>query len=415
MMYKAPRGTHDIFAKEAAALNFLEQKAKEIFRIRGFEEIITPIFEDAALFTRSIGQSTDIVEKEMYIFNDRKGRTLALRPEGTASLVRAFVEHSLQDSFPAKKFFYCGEMFRYERPQAGRYRQFRQIGAEFIGNALPCADAETIIVAHDILNSIGISSMKIHINSLGCDNCRPIFRESLVNYFSSQKDLCQDCLRRLNKNPLRLLDCKIDSSKFADVPKMECFLCSECKEHFVNLQSLLSSAKCNYTINSKLVRGLDYYNRTVFEIRSDAVGSQDAIAAGGRYDNLVKELGGSNTCAVGFALGCERVCLAAKNAGFFDNLISAEKIFIAVADGELFNKAFSFSIELGRSSLKNDNTLSVIGPIPAKNLTHQLKFADKIDADRVIIFAKNEFDEGKLLVKDMKNKTQRVVDVEHFF
>jgi histidyl-tRNA synthetase len=220
MNYKAPRGTHDILGINASGMSLLEQKAKVIFKRHGFKEVRTPAFEDAALFVRSIGQTTDIVEKEMYIFEDRKKRKLALRPEGTASLVRAFIEHRMDVSMPAGKFFYMGEMFRYERPQAGRYRQFHQIGAEFFGSSSPAADAEIIILAQDLLSFVGINEMNIYINSLGCEKCRPLFREVLVKYLGSMRDLCEDCLRRLEKNPFRVLDCKADSNKFVKIPRM---------------------------------------------------------------------------------------------------------------------------------------------------------------------------------------------------
>jgi histidyl-tRNA synthetase len=406
MNYKAPRGTHDIFGANALAMSLLEQQARVIFKKHGFEEIRTPAFEDAALFMRSIGQTTDIVEKEMYIFEDRKSRKLALRPEGTASLVRAFIENRLDISMPAGRFFYIGEMFRYERPQTGRYRQFHQIGAEFLGNPSPAADAEIIILAQDLLFSVGIKEMDVRVNSLGCEKCRYLFREALVKYFCSVRDLCEDCIRRLEKNPLRVLDCKTDSHKFTGVPRISDYLCDYCKDSFNLVLSLLESAGCNYTADEKLVRGLDYYTRTVFEIRSDAVGSQDALVAGGRYDNLVGELGGQNTPAVGFALGSERVLLAARNTGFFDSFQESEKIFIAIADQELFNEAFSFAVKMIRNGLKGGKDISVFGPINGKSLTSQLKFADKIKAVRTIVFAKTEFENGKFLVKNMKYKTQ---------
>ncbi|MDR1522985.1 MAG: histidine--tRNA ligase [Endomicrobium sp.] len=409
MNYKAPRGTHDIFGINALGLNVLEQKARQIFIKHGFEEVRTPIFEDASLFTRSIGEATDIVEKEMYIFEDRKGRKLALRPEGTASLVRAYIEHRLDISFPSGKFFYSGEMFRYERPQAGRYRQFYQIGAEFYGSLSPSADAEIIMLVCDVLSSMGIEKVNVHVNSLGCQKCRPLFRETLVKYFTSIDDLCQDCLRRLQTNPLRLLDCKIDSDKFINVPKMNDFLCDDCKEHFNLVQNLIRSVNCTYIVDPKLVRGLDYYTRTVFEIRSNALGAQDALAAGGRYDNLVKELGGQDTPVVGFALGSERVLMAAQHSGFFSTLNKNEKVFIAIADQDLISEAFAFSIKLIRNGLKGNNDISVFGPVDNKSLTAQLRFADKIGASKTIIFAKAELGEGKVLVKNMIDKTQNAV------
>jgi histidyl-tRNA synthetase len=406
MNYKAPRGTRDIFGIDASRMSLLEQKSREILRKHGFEEVRTPIFENASLFMRSIGQTTDIVEKEMYIFEDKSGRKLALRPEGTASLARAFIEHRMDVLSPAGKFFYIGEMFRYERPQAGRYRQFHQIGAEFYGNSSPVADAEIIVLAWDLLASIGINEIKAHINSLGCKKCRPLFREALVKYFASFKDLCQDCLRRLDKNPLRILDCKVDLCKFNDTPKVSDYLCDDCKSKFNIMQGLLKNARCNYIVDEKLVRGLDYYTGTVFEICLDGKNLQGALAAGGRYDNLVKEIGGPDTPAVGFALGSQRVLLAVQNTDFFNNLKTFEKIFVAIADQELFNDAFAFAVKLTRNGLKGSKDISVFGPISDKNLTNQLKFANKIHALKTIIFAKTEFELGKVLVKNMKDKTQ---------
>ena len=414
-VYKAPRGTHDIFGQLALALEKLDSISRTVFKKHNFKEIITPIFEDVALFTRSIGESTDIVEKEMYVFEDRKGRKLALRPEGTASIVRAYIEHNFNQTEPTGKFFYSGEMFRYERPQAGRYRQFSQMGAEYLGNPDPSADAEIILVASEILKSMGIKDIKIHLNSLGCASCRAEFRKKLVEYFSSINDLCQDCIRRLDKNPLRLLDCKIDADKFQNVPTMQECLCPDCNSHFEQVQSLLNGAGCEYEINHKLVRGLDYYTRTVFEVRSSSVGSQDALCAGGRYDNLVEELGGTQVPSVGFALGCERVLMAAEKNGFFDNLNTDELIIIAVADKELFNYAFTFANKL----LSNkDNICSVLGlnsdiivegPFNNKSLKSQFKLADRLGAKKTIVFGKNEFDNGKIVIKDMQTKEQKEV------
>ncbi|MDR1942246.1 MAG: histidine--tRNA ligase [Endomicrobium sp.] len=397
MSFKAPRGTRDIFARDAQDFSILERAASEIFRNRAFIEVRTPIFEDAGLFLRSIGQETDIVSKEMYLFEDKKGRKLALRPEGTAGIVRAFIENRFDLSFPEGKFFYGGQMFRYERPQAGRYRQFNQIGAEYFGNASPAADAEMIITAFEILETAGIKDLKIHINSLGCQNCRPLFRSELIKYFSSKTDLCSDCVNRLEKNPLRLLDCKIDSSKFSGVPAMSAFWCPDCRENFETLKGLLSSCGLSFETDDKLVRGLDYYTKTVFEIRS----GQDTLAGGGRYDNLVKELGGQNTAAVGFAFGTERVISAARNSGSLNSFAQKEKVFIAIADEELFKEAFAFSIKYSKTG-----GVCVSGPVNGKSLTSQLKFADKIAADKTVIFAKTEFEQGKIIIKDMKNKTQ---------
>ena len=416
--YKAPRGTHDIYGQLALALEELDKISRTVFRKHNFKEIKTPMFEDVALFTRSIGEATDIVEKEMYVFEDRKGRKLALRPEGTASLVRAYIEHRLDMEEPIGKFFYCGDMFRYERPQAGRYREFLQMGAEYLGNPNPNADVEIILLAKEILSKLNINDVVIHINSLGCANCRPVFRQKLVDYFSSIQDLCEDCKRRLEKNPLRLLDCKIDSQKFQNVPTMQECLCDDCKNHFNQVQSLLKSVGCDYIIDDKLVRGLDYYTRTVFEVRSNAVGSQDAICAGGRYDNLVKELGGQQIPSVGFALGSERVLMAAQNTGFFDKLPKNEMVFVALADNELFNEAFKFAnnLILNKDNIKQKLNLPenivVEGPFLDKSLKSQFKLADKLGASKTILFGKTEFDKGNVVVKDMKTQQQQEISLK---
>jgi histidyl-tRNA synthetase len=404
---KAPRGTHDVFGIKALSMSLMESKAKEIFKKFGFEEIRTPLFEEACLFTRSIGQTTDIVEKEMYVFEDKKGRKLALRPEGTAALVRALIEHKLDFFDPFVKFFYSGEMFRYERPQSGRYRQFHQIGAEFFGNSSPAADAEIIVLAQSLLSSLGVSGTNVHINSLGCQNCRPSFEDALTEYLNSKHDLCKDCLRRLEKNPLRVIDCKIDSNKFVKIPQLLKFLCKDCESDFNALQSLLKSVGENYTVDGRLVRGLDYYTRTVFEIHSkDTISLPIILAAGGRYDALVKELGGQNTPAVGFALGLERVLFESEKNGLLGTFKTPEKIFIAIADQRLFSEAFSFAIKKAKEGFKNNNDVSICGPINGKSLKAQLKFADKIKASKAIIFAKCEFENDRVLVKNMGTKTQ---------
>ena len=417
VQYKAPRGTHDIYGQMALALEELDKISRTVFRKHNFKEIKTPMFEDVSLFTRSIGESTDIVEKEMYVFEDRKGRKLALRPEGTASLVRAYIEHRLDMEEPIGKFFYCGDMFRYERPQAGRYREFLQMGAEYLGNSNPNADVEIILLAKEILSILNINDVVIHINSLGCQNCRPIFRQKLVNYFSSIQDLCEDCKRRLEKNPLRLLDCKIDSQKFQNIPTMQVCLCEDCKNHFKRVQSLLKTVDCDYFVDDKLVRGLDYYTRTVFEVRSKVIGSQDAICAGGRYDNLVKELGGQQIPSVGFALGSERVLMVAQNAGFFNKLPKNDIIFIALADSELFDEAFKFAnnLILNKDNIRHklnliDNII-VEGPFLNKSLKSQFKLADKIEASKTILFGKTELDNGKIIIKDMKTQQQQEVSI----
>lgn len=415
MNFKAPRGTHDLFGIDAKRLRFLESLARGICERWDYTEICLPSFEDAGLFTRSIGEATDIVEKEMYVFEDRKGRKLALRPEGTASAVRALIEHNLLQALPVAKLFYAGSMFRYERPQAGRYREFFQVGAEFFGNPEPEADAEIIIVANEILQKIGLTKTEIHLNTLGCKTCRPAFRAGLKEHFSSSKDLCEDCNKRLDKNPLRVLDCKVDGPKFVDIPKMEDFLCPECKVHFTSVKELLEKAGCAFTLDHKLVRGLDYYTKTVFEIRSPSVGSQDALCAGGRYDNLVEELGGSATPAVGFALGSERVIMAAVNNNAAWKTDNVMKVFVAVSGDSLQKEAFGFAVKL-KNSAASDNIrkifgldaseLAVEGPFAKRSLKSQLKLADRFGADKTIIFGEDEFKRGSVALRDMKTQQQ---------
>ncbi|MDR1052346.1 MAG: histidine--tRNA ligase [Endomicrobium sp.] len=416
--YKAPRGTHDIFGQDAINLWLLEQKVRNIFMKYGFYEMKTPMFEDASLFSRSIGDFTDVVEKEMYIFKDKKNRILALRPEGTASLARAFIEHKFDSSKSSCKFFYIGEMFRYERPQSGRYREFNQIGAEYYGNESPSADVELIMLAKNLMYSVGINDIVIHINSLGCENCRGAFSKVLLKYFNfimknKNVSLCENCMSRLGKNPFRLLDCKIDSCKFSNIPIILNSLCNVCNDHFNSVISLLDKIKCNYVIDNKLVRGLDYYTKTIFEIYINSdVSNNYAIAAGGRYDNLIKDIGGRKTPAVGFAFGVERLLLYIENNSFID-FVHPKKIFIAVSDQKLFYEAFKFALKIRNNGFIGNKNISVFGPIENKKLTDQLKFADKIGVLETIIFAVNEFKDKKILVKNMKEKKQKTILIDN--
>ncbi len=413
MNFKAPRGTHDIWGRQAEMMYRLEAISRFIFAAYGVSEIRVPSFEDAGLFTRSIGEATDIVEKEMYVFEDRKGRRLALRPEGTASVVRAYLENQLALQLPVSKLFYIGSMFRYERPQAGRYREFFQIGMEYFGNASPSADAETILVANDLLKAAGLKDLNVHLNTLGCAACRPAFRTAITDYFSSKTDLCGDCQRRLQANPLRLLDCKVDGPKFDALPKMEDHLCGECRGHFSMVRSLLDAAGCVYHIDHRLVRGLDYYTRTIFEIRSAHAGAQDTLAAGGRYDNLVRELGGQDTPSVGFALGSERVMLAAENQGGAREDTPRECIFVAVAQKELEKDAFTFAQKL-RQLVGSGRPVIVEGPFAERSLKNQMKLADKLKAGTVYIFGEEEAKRGAVIERNMATQEQserRVEDI----
>ena len=297
----APRGTKDILPAQIDNWIYIENKIRNICKLYGYEEIRTPIFEHTELFQRGIGEGTDVVDKEMYTFEDRGGRSITLRPENTASAVRAYLQNKLFADKSLVKLFYIGSMFRYDRPQAGRLREFHQFGIEALGEKNPAIDAEVILLAVDFLQSLGLKDLNLKINTVGCPKCRPVYRQKLQHFFSDKLgELCQDCQTRFEKNPLRILDCKIDGGKdfMSEVPKIKDCLCDECREHFNELQKLLTVANVKFTIDDKLVRGLDYYTKTAFEIQYAPLGAQAAIAGGGRYDGLIEEIGGNATPAI---------------------------------------------------------------------------------------------------------------------
>jgi len=311
MEYRAVRGVEDLIPPESLKFERIASAFKEVVEKGGFKEVILPIFEEARLFTRSVGETTDIVQKEMYIFEDKGGRVIALRPEGTASAVRAYIEKGVYAKEPFTKWFYIGPMFRFERPQAGRKRQFFQAGAEVFGLSSPGADAEVIKLAQSVLDSLKVEAV-LEINSIGCKKCRPEYKRALIEYLENKLELlCKDCKERFLKNPLRVLDCKVESCKevVKGAPKLTDYLCQECKEHYEKLKDYLKLLKVDFKENPLLVRGLDYYTKTVFEFKSSKLGAQSTVLAGGRYDYLVEELGGPKTPALGFAMGIDRVML----------------------------------------------------------------------------------------------------------
>ena len=318
MKFQVPRGTRDILPGEVERWQWMEERTREVMARYGYREVRTPLFETTDLFVRSVGEATDIVRKELYTFEDRKGRSLTLRPEGTAPLVRAFLENpSLRAEMPAR-LYYLGPMFRYERPQAGRYRQFWQIGAELLGSSRPEADAEMIDLFRAILAGVGLSKVTVLLNSLGDAVCRPRYREAIRAYFQSRAgELCGDCRERLATNPLRILDCKVPSCApvIAGAPSVLDSLCPECAEHFEAVKRALEALSIPYEVTPRLVRGLDYYTRTVFEIHAANLGAQNAVGGGGRYDQLVKDFGGPDTPAIGFSIGMERLLMAIGDEG----------------------------------------------------------------------------------------------------
>jgi histidyl-tRNA synthetase len=404
MEFKALRGVEDLIPPESEKFEKVVETFKNVVKRAGFKEVILPIFEEAKLFTRSVGETTDIVQKEMYIFEDKGGRVIALRPEGTASSVRAYIEHGIYAKEPFTKWFYVGPMFRFERPQAGRKRQFFQAGCEVFGLSSPGIDAEVIRTACDILESLKID-YSLEINSIGCGKCRPKFREKLIEFLNSRKELlCEDCQNRFTRNPLRVLDCKNETCKeiTKNAPKIKDFLCEECKEHFEKLKEYLTIFKVEFTENPFLVRGLDYYTKTVFEFKSLNLGAQSTVLAGGRYDKLVKELGGPDTPALGFALGIDRAMLLLE-----DEKPEREGVFIVVRGEEAYLKGLELLKFLRDKGIKSEIDHR-LGSFKA-----QMKSADRVKARYAVIIGEEEIKEGFFSLKDLETgKQERVESLE---
>ena len=393
-MAKLLRGFRDLFETEAAKLTKVEKEARSVFKLYGAQELRLPTLELKEIFIKATGQTTDIVQKEMYAFEDGGGRLVAMRPEGTPGVARAYIENNFQAN-PLQKFFYIGNMFRAERPQAGRYREFEQIGLEYIGNASPAADAEVILMLKAIFDKLGVKNYKVKINSIGCKECRPKFREDLIKFFTAQKDsLCEKCQTRLEVNPLRVLDCKIDGPKFTqNAPKQ--VLCPDCQKHFDEVKKYLEG-KVPFEVDPCLVRGLDYYTKTVFEFQADIAGAQNALAAGGRYDDLIASMGGPKVPAVGWALGAERVALAST----FEE-IKNKKIFVVSVEESANNYAFNVLQTL------RENGLIAEGGLFDKNLKAQMKQANKINANFALIIGGNEVTKNTAVLKDLTSGEQK--------
>ncbi len=411
MRYAAPRGTRDIKDGEVLAFQQLEAAAREVFRRYGYEEIRTPVFETAELFQRAVGEATDIVEKEMYVFEDRGGRKLALRPEGTAGVVRAYLEHAWDKTGGIKKLFYSGPMFRADRPQAGRYREFWQIGAEYFGNPSAQADADLLWLVKDLLAAYGLKDVQFQLNSIGCAKCRPAYREKLVKFLQARKEsLCEDCRRRLEKNPLRALDCKTDGPKLAEAPKISDNLCDDCRKHDHELKALLKVPGLEFPFreNPWLVRGLDYYSRTVFEVTAGGLGAQDAVAAGGRYDSLVKTLGGPDVPAVGFAVGMDRVARARYGEELdkkADGDVSS-RVFVALVGKGVGPRGFEIV-----KRLRSKGFVAEIGASD-KSLKAQLRWAESWGGHYVVIVGEEELKKNACLLKDMAGHSQVELSLE---
>jgi len=408
MLITGPRGTKDILPEMSANWQYIEQTVRDICQLYGFKEIRTPVFEHTELFLRGIGETTDIVSKEMYTFNDRGERSLTLRPENTAAVVRAYLEHKLYTESLLTKLFYIGPMFRYDRPQAGRYRQFHQFGVEALGSKGPAIDAEVIILAVQLLEQLGLTDLRLYLNSVGCPECRPVYRAQLQEFLREKTDnLCVDCQSRFDRNPMRILDCKnqrcIEESKGA--PHISDCLCDDCSAHFEQLKSLLTAAGTSFTLNPRLVRGLDYYTKTAFEIQYAPLGSQSAVCGGGRYDGLVAECGGQSTPSIGFAIGLERILLCLEKQGLLPDQTNAIDIFIATIGEEAQKTAFKLLCDLRKHGITADMDFM------SKNIKGQMKQANKYPARFVAIIGNDEVVQGKVMLKNMQSGIQELVDI----
>ena len=403
MEIKAIRGFNDVLPDEIGKWQFVEKTAREVFEGFGFSEIRIPVLERTELFSRGIGEATDIVEKEMYTFTDRSGNSLTLRPEATASIARAYLEHQIYSFDPVAKYYTIGPMFRYERPQKGRYRQFYQIDAEVFGVENPMVDAEVILMLIHFLKRVGLENLELQINSLGCRECRPRYREDLKGFLRTVAfQLCEDCQRRLETNPLRIFDCKVESCKNAlsGAPQVTEFTCENCRTHFDKVKEYLTMAGLSYTLNPKMVRGLDYYTRTAFEVVSNQLGSQNAVTGGGRYDNLFQEIGGPDLPGIGFAVGIERLV----------SLLPAEKtfsspphLFIATLGEKTATEAYRLAHALHLQGIRAELDYG------GKSLKSQMRRADKFKARYTLILGEDELKRGTAVLRNMGNKSQEEI------
>jgi histidyl-tRNA synthetase len=404
MNIELPRGVQDILPEDIPYWHLIENTARKLFESYNYEEIRTPIFEYTELFRKGTGETTDIVMKEMYTFTDKKGRSLTLRPEGTPGVIRAFLTNKIYNQKPVWKVYYIGPMFRYERPQAGRYRQFHQLGVEVLGRKDPYIDFEVIKLAVDLLKNLKLENLEVEINSLGCMKCRPNYREALINYFRKYEDqLSSIDKERLERNPLRLLDSK-DEKLIAlkdQAPQPIDYLCDECKLHFEKVQKYLTLDNIRYKLSPKLVRGLDYYTRTVFEITTTSLGSQNAVVGGGRYDNLVETYGGPSTPGLGFALGMERLIILLKQQNHI-TLPYRPLIFVTLSEEHVETGIKLANILRGKYRVDMGS--------PQENLRTQLKWADKLGSD-LVIFLNEEIAKNKLKIKNFKTGEEKYLDL----
>ncbi len=408
-MYRAPRGTSDILPQEQAYWRYIEQKVVDICQLYGYERIDPPAFEDTSLFSRSIGEGTDIVEKEMYTFEDKGGNKITLRPEGTAPVCRAYLEHGMHNLPQPVKLYYFASIFRYERPQAGRYRQHYQFGYEAIGEDDPALDAEVIDMGWQFFSSLNLGRLSLIINGIGCKQCRPGYLAALKDYCADHTDdLCPDCKTRLKRNPLRLLDCKKPLCRqiAASAPRSTDYLCPQCDDHFSRLKRYLGLLGLPFELNHCLVRGLDYYTRTVFEIQPEEAGAQSTLGGGGRYDDLIEELGGKPTPAIGFAAGIERMILNLKKQGVPIPTLPRPQVFLAYIGDEAKEEAIKLAATL------RQNGIGVVEAVGERSLKAQLRQANNLDAKYAVIIGEQEVKDGTVILRDMTTSKQKTVPLK---
>ena len=409
MLTKAPRGTKDIVPAEAYKWNYLEGKFRDLCKLYGYEEIRTPIFEHTELFKRGVGDTTDIVQKEMYTFKDRGDRDLTLKPEGTAGVIRAFIENKMYAETQPTKLFYITPCFRYERPQSGRQRQFHQFGVEALGSDTPSLDAEVISLAMQFLGEAGLKDLTVSINSVGCPVCREEYNQLLKDYLATKADvLCDLCNDRRDKNPMRVIDCKNETcqANIVDIPLMADHLCENCKDHFSQLKLYLDEMNINYVVDKKIVRGLDYYKRTAFEIISNDLGAQSTVCGGGRYDGLVEQIGGpSGYSGIGFGLGAERLLLTLEANGVEIGNPNHTDIFVVTIGDKAKLKSFSILKDL------RDNHISADKDHLDRSLKAQFKYSNKINAKYTIVIGDDELDKDEATLKNMETGDQKLIKI----
>lgn len=411
LVTKAIKGTKDVLPSESYKNQYIEATCLSVAENFGYKEMRTPVFEHTELFQRGVGDTTDVVQKEMYTFDDKGGRSITLRPEGTAGAARSFLENGLSNETLPQKICYLTSCYRYEKPQAGRLREFHQFGIECFGATSPLADAEMIALAKQVFDELGVKDIHLELNSIGCPTCRAEYHKALKEYFKAHTDeLCGTCNERLERNPMRILDCKspVCSAIAKDAPVVLDYLCDECKEHFEKVKSYLDAINLEYVVNPQIVRGLDYYTKTVFEFVSDSIGSQGTVCGGGRYDGLLEELGGAHTPSLGFGMGLERLQLVMEAQGCeFPKLQTPDLFIVALGD-----KATLKAVEIAKDM--RDEGFSVMYDLNGRSLRAQMKYADKVGAKFNVVIGDNEVDNKLATLKDMQTGEAKEINLDTF-